>query len=226
MTAGRSGTRETGAPDPGSMDAGVAEAGVAALRRGLPEGDLTCLLCDRGAARPLPYPFAVRFGEATFAGPVRTVDAPGGTLRPIKAALADLPEGAVLLVRAEPFEGACWGGRLAAAARARGAAGVVVLGRVRDVPTLRAGPLGVVALGVAPHRSEASGSGLVDAPLRLPCGVVAPGDVIVSDENGVAVVPAGALAMVAAELDAWIAEERAADAEAAPASPPGSGGPG
>ena len=221
MSAGRSGSEAPGAPDPRS-----GAAGVTSLRRALPEGDLTCLLCDREAARPLPYPFSVRFGEATFAGPVRTVDAPGGTLRPIKAALADLPEGAVVLVRAEPFEGACWGGRLAAAARARGAAGVVVLGRVRDVPTLRAGPLGVVALGVAPHRSEASGSGLVDAPLRLPYAVVAPGDVIVSDENGVALVPAGALATVAAELDAWLAEERAADAEAASASPAGSGGTG
>jgi regulator of ribonuclease activity A len=194
---------------------------VAALRRALPEGDLTCLLCDRGAARPLPYPFAVRLGDATFAGPVRTVDAPGGALRPIKAALADLPEGAVVLIRAEPFEGACWGGRLAALARARGAAGVVVLGRVRDVPTLRAGPLGVVALGVAPHRSDAGGSGLVDAPLRLPYGVVATGDVVVSDENGVAVVPGFGLETVAAELDAWIAEERAADAASASA---GSGG--
>jgi regulator of RNase E activity RraA len=192
---------------------------VAALRRALAEGDLTCLLCDRGAARPLPYAFSVRFGEATFAGPVRTVDAPGGALHPIKTALADLAEGAALLIRAEPFEGACWGGRLAAAARARGAAGVVVLGRVRDVPTLRAGPLGVVALGVAPHRSEAGGSGLVDAPLRLPSGVVAAGDVLVSDENGVAVVPADGLETVAAELDAWIAAERAADAEAAPAGP-------
>jgi regulator of RNase E activity RraA len=201
---------------------GAREAAVAALRRALSEGDLTCLLCDRAAARPLSYPFSVRFGEATFAGPVRTVDAPGGTLRPIKAALADLPEGAVPLIRAEPFDGACWGGRLAAAAQARGAAGVVVLGRVRDVPTLRAGTLGVVALGVAPHRSEASGSGLVDAPLRLPSGVVAPGDVIVTDENGVAVVPADGLDTVAAELDAWIAAERTADAEAAPAGPGGS----
>jgi regulator of RNase E activity RraA len=192
----------------------VPDAAVAALRRALPEGDVTCLLCDREAARPLAYPFAVRFGRATFAGPVRTVDAPGGALRPIRTALADLPEGAVPLIRAERFAGACWGGRLSAAARARGAAGVVVLGRVRDVPTLRAGPLGVVALGVAPHRSESAGTGLVDAPLRLADGVVTPGDVVVSDENGVAVVPHDRLAAVAAELDGWIAEERAADAAA------------
>jgi regulator of RNase E activity RraA len=118
------------------------------------------------------------------------------------------------LIRAEDFAGACWGGRLSAAAGARGAAGVVVLGRVRDVPTLQAGPLGVVALGVAPHRSEAAGSGRVDAPLRLPDVVVAPGDVVVSDENGIAIVPHDRLEALAAELDGWIDEERAGDAAA------------
>ena len=187
---------------------------VAALTPHLPEGDLTCILSDHGAARPLAVDLRVRYGATAFAGPARTIVTPSGSLVPILATLADLPPGSVPVVQAEAFAGAVWGGRLSARATARDAAGVIVLGRVRDVGTLARGALGVAALGVAPHRSEARDAGATDVPLPVGPVIVHPGDVIVADDNGVVVVPAGSFSEVADRIDAWVAHERASDQEA------------
>lgn len=192
-------------------DAGSA---VDALRRRLHEGDLTTLLCDNGVAHPVSRPWNVRFGPPAFVGLVRTALSASGTLRPIRALLDDIDSGAVIVIDAEAFDGAVWGGRLAARAEAAGVAGVVVAGRVRDVDALETAELGTVAIGVAPHRSDASDAGACDAPLRLGSTRVGPGDVVLSDRNGVVTVPAAHAAIVASELERWIDEERAADAEA------------
>lgn len=191
-----------------------ASAVVAALTPYLDEGDLTCVLCDHGGARPLDLDLRVRFGDPAFVGPARTVATPSGSLAPILAALADLPAGSILVVDADAFAGAVWGGRLSARARARSAAGVIVAGRVRDVESLAAGALGIAALGIAPNRSDATDAGATDVPLALGPVTVQPGDVIVTDANGVVCVPAASFDTVAAHTDAWIAQERAADHEA------------
>lgn len=187
---------------------------VAALTPYLAEGDLTCILSDHGAARPLAADLRVRFGATAFAGPARTISTPSGSLVPILAALADLPTGSVPVVQAEAFPGAVWGGRLSARANARDAAGVIVLGRVRDVGTLAKGALGVAALGIAPHRSEARDAGATDVPLAVGPWIVQPGDVIVADDNGAVAVPSASFDEVADRIDAWVAHERAADQEA------------
>ena len=193
-----------------------ASAVATALTPYLGEGDLTCLLCDRGAARPLELDLRVRFGGPAFVGPARTVATPSGSLAPILAALADLPAGSVLVVHADAFAGAVWGGRLSARAGSRGAAGVIVVGRVRDVDALASGALAIAALGTAPHRSEATDAGATDVPLALGPAALQPGDVIVTDPNGAAFVPATSFADVLAHIDAWVAQERAADQEAQP----------
>lgn len=150
---------------------------VTALTPHLADGDLSCILCDHGAARPLAVDLRVRYGATAFAGPV-------------------------------------WGGRLSARAIAREAAGVIVLGRVRNVGTLARGALGAAALGVAPHRSGADDAGATDVPLAVGPWVLHPGDVIVADDNGVVAVPAGSFGEVADHINAWVAHERAADQEA------------
>lgn len=187
---------------------------VTALTPYLAEGDLTCILSDHGAAHPLAADLRVRFGATAFAGPARTISTPSGSLVPILATLAELPAGAVPVVQADAFLGAVWGGRLSARATARDAAGVIVLGRVRDVGTLASGALGVAALGTAPHRSEARDAGATDVPLAIGPWTLHPGDVIVADANGAVAVPAGSFGEVAHHIDAWVAHERAADQEA------------
>lgn len=181
-------------------------AAVETLRKHLGDGDLTCTLCDRGAATPLMAPWPHRFGPETFAGEVRTVRLRAGEVAGVDRALDDLPAGSVLAILNET-DTAVWGGRLAARALDRGAAGVVVAGAVRDVPTLRRGGLPVIARDVTPQRSDAADVGEIDRPLRFGTTRVAPDDVLVADANGVVRIASDELARVRVDLAAWVAAD-------------------
>ena len=74
---------------------------------------------------------------------------------------------------------------LAAAGHAQGWSGVVVAGCVRDTVALAAIPIGVMAVGVQPRRSDKRGQGLVDVPVELLGARVRPGDYVYADEDGV-----------------------------------------
>lgn len=184
-------------------------------------GDLTCILSDHGAATPLTCTWAWHSGPTSCAGPARTVHAPGGSIDPIVAAIDRTVEGEVLVVDGRAFVGAVVGGRLAYRAAARGAAGIVVVGRVRDVDALHTAPITVVALGVAPHRSDVRARDAEDAKdapgsarLHVCDAAVADGDHVVVDGNGVVVVRSADVTRVVASLPRWIDLERAADAAA------------
>jgi regulator of RNase E activity RraA len=191
-----------------------------ALHAHLHEGDLTCLLCDRGAAAPLRGDWPVRFGGRSFVGPARIAVPTAGGLTPILAAIDALGRGDVLLVVAPDADAAVLGGRLAARACRAGAAGALIDGRVRDVPTLRNQPLPVVARGVAPMRSDATGPGAREVGVTVGGSEVAPGDLVLADENGVVVLRRDAYDAVLADLDAWLEQERTADRAAGVGGPP------
>jgi len=83
-----------------------------------------------------------------------------------------------------------WGELLSTASRARGAAGCVTDGFVRDIRAIRALGFPVFHGGVAPLDSKGRGKvAEIDTPIR--CGEVAvePGDLVVGDADGVIVVP-------------------------------------
>jgi regulator of RNase E activity RraA len=96
----------------------------------------------------------------------------------------------------------------------RGVAGVVADGGMRDVREIRALGLPVFCKGPAAPPSPV---GLMPADIQVPisCGgiVVFPGDILVGDEDGVAVIPAHLAAEVAAQgiekelLDGWVRAE-------------------
>ncbi len=107
------------------------------------------------------------------------------------AALARLTPGDVLVVSVSSTH-APVGAVTAAAARAAGAAGVVVDGYVTDIAELVAGGLPVFARGVTARttrRVERSAS-VIQQPIRCGGVDVAPGDIVVADENGVLALPA------------------------------------
>lgn len=85
---------------------------------------------------------------------------------------------------------ALWGELLATAALARGAAGALCDGFVRDLAQLRKLALPVVARGTAPHdidgRLEVVGFG---DPVEIGGVVIAAGELIVGDLDGVVVIP-------------------------------------
>ncbi|HKI99046.1 MAG TPA: RraA family protein [bacterium] len=85
-----------------------------------------------------------------------------------------------------------WGGTQAVAAAARGAAGCVTDGHVRDVGQLRAAGLPTFSAGYGATRLRGRGR-LVAIDVPVICGGVwvSPGDLIFGDADGVVVVPQG-----------------------------------
>lgn len=162
---------------------------VAMLRRALDavlsRGDVTCELCDAGLAMAAAPAWPVLVGAPAFAGVARTVDAGHGDVPAVRAAVEALQAGEVLVVAAQHAHGAVFGDSMARAAAARGAAGVVVDGLVRDLPRLPPTGLAIRARGVYPGRASGPETGRADVQLRIGGIHVAPGDLVVVDANGV-----------------------------------------
>lgn len=83
-----------------------------------------------------------------------------------------------------------WGELLSTAARARGAAGCVTDGFVRDIRQIRTMAFPVFHGGIAPLDSKGRGKvAEIDVPIHVAGVAVQPGDLVVGDADGVIVVP-------------------------------------
>jgi len=154
------------------------------------------------------------------AGPAFTVRCPPGDNLMLHAAIYRAAPGSVIVVEAGDADYAMAGGNVCAVAQRRGIAAFVIDGVIRDLAEIRDMRFPVFARGVVP----AAGSKAAVLPLGTPvrCGgvTVRAGDVVVADDEGVAVTPrdrsaevlSDARARMAREaglsLDAWEAEHR------------------
>jgi 5-oxopent-3-ene-1,2,5-tricarboxylate decarboxylase/2-hydroxyhepta-2,4-diene-1,7-dioate isomerase len=106
------------------------------------------------------------------------------------------------------MEGAVLGDMLAARAQARGAAGAVADGVIRDVVGIREIGLAVWARGTHP---DANARALLawDADVPVACGgvLVRPGDYVVADADGAVVVPPQHLATMLAKAEEMALED-------------------
>jgi regulator of RNase E activity RraA len=92
-----------------------------------------------------------------------------------------------------------WGGMLSTATRARGAAGCVTDGFVRDIKVIRRLGLPVFHGGIAPLDSKGRGEvRAIDVPVFCGGVRVEAGDLVIGDADGVVVVPQAAEAEVLA----------------------------
>jgi 4-hydroxy-4-methyl-2-oxoglutarate aldolase len=83
-----------------------------------------------------------------------------------------------------------WGELLSTAARARGAAGCVTDGFVRDIRAIRRMGFPVYHAGIAPLDSRGRGKVAdIDVPIACAGVRIAPGDLVVGDADGVIVIP-------------------------------------
>jgi 4-hydroxy-4-methyl-2-oxoglutarate aldolase len=125
------------------------------------------------------------------AGPARTVRCAQGDNLMVHAAMAALQPGEVLvLTMPEPAPFALFGGLLATQARARGAAAVLVDASVRDVEEIaEAGPP-TWARWVRVQGAVKETPGALDVPVEVGGATIRPGDIVVLDADGVAVVDA------------------------------------
>jgi regulator of ribonuclease activity A len=110
----------------------------------------------------------------------------------LKSTLADWPAaaGAVLVVDGGgSLRTALVGDVIAGIAVDRGWAGLVINGAVRDSVALNGLEIGIKALGTNPRKSSKTGAGQADQPIEIGGVLVNPGRTVVSDEDGIVVLP-------------------------------------
>lgn len=126
-----------------------------------------------------------------IAGTAVTISIPGSDSTLLYYAMDRVRPGDVLVIeRAGDTRHACWGGFMAAVAKLRGVAGVILDGPVTDPAEIRKQGVPTWARGVSPITTKLLNLG---GGFNLPvaCGGVAvqPGDAVLADECGVLVVP-------------------------------------
>ena len=125
------------------------------------------------------------------AGPARTVRCAQGDNLMVHAAMASVQPGEILvLTMPEPAPFAVFGGLLATQARARGVAGVLVDASVRDVQELAALGPPAWARWVRIQGAVKERAGELDVPVEVGGAPIEPGDAVILDGDGAAVVAA------------------------------------
>jgi len=162
---------------------------------------------------PIPGPGVQFAGPAyTIAGELHSWSGRGD--RGKLAAIDAMPVGVVAVWAGNDIRGVCcFGDLLATAMKARGCAGVVVDGGVRDLAYLRSLNLPMMAR----YRTPAQSIGrwrVTDhqAPIRVRGALeawvtVEPGDLVLADDDGVIVAPAALLPDIAAQVTEWASKD-------------------
>ncbi|MPZ19772.1 MAG: 4-carboxy-4-hydroxy-2-oxoadipate aldolase/oxaloacetate decarboxylase [Luteitalea sp.] len=134
------------------------------------------------AIRPAWHGAKVR-GRAT------TVECPPCDNLMLHIAVASAQPGMVIVatVGAYLLAGA-WGEVLTAAAQARGVAGLVIDGAVRDVDAIEALRFPVFSRGLAIGACTKERPGKLDVPIQLGGALVRPGDIVLGDADGLVIV--------------------------------------
>lgn len=147
------------------------------------------------AIRPL-YPNMKR-----VLGTAITVKALPGDNWAIHAGLSKCEEGDVLVVDWRGYTEACGTGALTTMlAMRRGLSGVVIDGAWRDIGDLKRLGFPIMGRGISPFSPGGRRLGEVNVPVCCGGVVVEPGDLIVGDDEGVAVVPYNHVLRVAESL--------------------------
>lgn len=147
-------------------------------------------------------------------GPAFPVRCLAGDNLMLHAAIHRAPAGAVIVVEAGDRDWAVAGGNVCAWAQHRGIAGFVVDGVIRDLAEVRERRFPVFARGVIPIPGGKSQLGTLGQPVTCGGVRVAPGDVVVADEEGVVVVPGGRAGEALAQAEARAARDGAETLEA------------
>ncbi|MEL6477144.1 MAG: RraA family protein [Pseudomonadota bacterium] len=137
----------------------------------------------RSAIRPLHL-------DMRLAAQARTVQCKIGDNGALHAALTIVEPGDVLVCDAGGYEDtALFGGLMARAAQARGVAGLVIDGAIRDRAEIIEMNLPVFARSAVPRGPHKGLGGAIDGPISCGGLTVHPGDLILGDADGVTVVP-------------------------------------
>jgi 4-hydroxy-4-methyl-2-oxoglutarate aldolase len=142
------------------------------------------------------------------AGPAYTVRCPPGDNLMLHAAIYRAEPGSIIVVESADNNYAVAGGNVCAVAQKHGIAAFVIDGVIRDVAEVRERRFPVFARGLSPiPGGKDIITTLNDAPVRCGGVEVAPGDIVVADEEGIVVVPAGSIEAVLKKAQARAAKD-------------------
>lgn len=148
------------------------------------------------------------WSSARVAGPAFTVRCPPGDNLMVHAAIYRAEPGSVIVVETGgDVEYAVAGGNVCAVAQRRGIQAFVVDGVIRDLAEVRALGFPVFARGIIPVPGVKAAVEPLGGPVRCGGVTVHGGDIVVADEEGVAVVPGDRQGDVLREAQRKLAEE-------------------
>ena len=138
----------------------------------------------------------------------RTVECMVGDNSAIHAALRIVARDQMLVISAGGYgDTAVWGGLLTRAAIAAGLAGLVVDGSVRDAAEIRELGFACFSIGVVPAGPHKGFGGTIDGIISCAGCTVSPGDIVLGDDDGIAVVPLQSQDRILAAAKDKIAQE-------------------
>jgi 4-hydroxy-4-methyl-2-oxoglutarate aldolase len=156
--------------------------------------DLGAATLGESGGRPMRARIRPAWHGATLAAPAFPVVCTPGDNLAIHVAVARAPEGHALVVTVgDTRELGYWGEVLTTGAEARGLAGLVIDGCVRDAAALAAHAFAVFSTGLALPGATKQAPGSIGAPAVVGDVEVSLGDWVVGDVDGVTVVPGDAL---------------------------------
>lgn len=135
----------------------------------------------------------------SIVGTAVTVACPSEDNSIVHHAVSMLRPGDVLVIdRLGDTEVACWGGGVNHAARLRGVNAVVIDGPCTDIREVEASGLPIWCRGVSGRTSLPLGiAGRINVPVSIGGAVVAPGDAVLCDDDGIVVLSPNEVATIA-----------------------------
>lgn len=148
--------------------------------------------------------------DVSLAGSALTVNAAPGDNLIIHKAITLAEPGDVLVVDGDGFtETAFIGDLMAETCKVQGIRGVVIDGAVRDKSDIQKLDYPVYARGINPEGPDKARAGSINVPISCGGMTVNPGDLVVGDGDGIAVLPPGNLDEVLSDANEKIAGEAA-----------------
>ncbi|NWB99814.1 dimethylmenaquinone methyltransferase [Pseudomonas gingeri] len=144
---------------------------------------------------------------AFIAAPAYPLECSPGDNLALHLAMERVPRGSVLVVGTGSFIAGYWGEVLTVAAEAAGVVGLIIDGGVRDIAAMKKRQFPVFARGISVKGTVKASAPSVGQPFNFNGALVALGDLVVADDDGVIIIPKADAARTLAEGEARASKE-------------------